>query len=187
MKTRFTKDKILKQYLFSKVLKLHLHASIHKNVPYPGNWTQWCKSHSDGIGFKGMKGSWRAVEAWHWVAGLEFLSRVQLPWETPAVLEMPVPCDSHWKLQLHYMEQTGAWKPDPLGKPRGPWGNPSIELFAVWELGFPCPNYGCALFLPSGSRKNSTLKENFILDITGTQHREVLNFLRESFGVSQKI
>ena len=24
-----------------------------------------CKDHPGGIGFEGMKGSWRAVEAWH--------------------------------------------------------------------------------------------------------------------------
>ena len=34
-------------------------------------------SHPANAGFEGVKGSWRAAEAWHCVAGLESLKRAQ--------------------------------------------------------------------------------------------------------------
>jgi hypothetical protein len=50
-----------------------------------------CKNHLGGTGFEGMKGSWRASEAWHCEESL---------WEAfaaddPSVLEMPVLWDDH--------------------------------------------------------------------------------------------
>lgn len=50
---------------------------------YASHWQRnlvGCKSHPNGISFEGMKESWRAVQAWHCVAGLNPLKRTTAFW-----------------------------------------------------------------------------------------------------------
>lgn len=65
--------------------------SAHKGCVPEAAKVDSIKSQPRGIGCEGMKGSWGAAEAWHCVAGLEFLkgaqelSLVDLLWHRPTL------------------------------------------------------------------------------------------------------
>lgn len=56
---------------------LDLKTEVVKFVPPIGSQIWYCKIYAGVTGFKGMKGTWRASEAWHYAAVLESLKKAQ--------------------------------------------------------------------------------------------------------------